>query len=226
MNIAILLPTIYRKDGLKRTLESLFATTQGYELFYEVSVIVAREYDDYDALEICKSYNGKVISVICEKEKQGPAYAWNTALKHAQFFDGYFLASDDIEFVDDWLDEVLRVQAIANKGLIGVNDGTGKYERAGFCTHYFLTRDFILNHNGGVVCCPHYFADFTDVEIIERAKKVNQFVYAEHARIFHHWREVDDEAYKRGDSRRAEAKEIYLRRKALGFPDDYEAIIK
>jgi glycosyltransferase involved in cell wall biosynthesis len=207
---------------LQRTLESLFDITSNYEL----AVIVAHEKDDDGAIDVCKLYDGKVISVNCEKEKQGPAYAWNTALKHAQFYDGYFLASDDIEFTDGWLDEVLRVQAITNKGLIGVNDGTGKFERAGFCTHYFITRDFIRNHNGGVVCCPHYFADFTDVEIIDRARVVNEFAYAEHARIFHHWREIDDEAYKRGDERRTEARGIYLRRKALGFPDDFERIIK
>ena len=74
--------------------------------------------------------------------------------------------------------------------------------------------------------CPHYFADFSDVEIIERAKKVNEFAYAENARIIHHWREIDDEAYKRGDDRRTEARGIYLRRKANNFPNDYERIIE
>lgn len=222
MQIAILLPTIYRKDGLKRTLTTLFDTTEKYDL----SVIVARERDDVEALKVCQTYNGKVISAICEKEKQGPAYAWNTALKHAKYYDAYFLASDDIEFTDGWLNEVLKVYSVANKGLIGVNDSTGKYERAGFCTHYFMTRKFIKEINGGVVCCPHYFADYTDVEIIERAIAYNEFAYAQHARIFHHWRKNDDEAYQRGDERRREAKETYLRRKAKGFPDDYERIMK
>ena len=222
MQIAILLPTIYRKEGLKRALQSLFDTTKEHD----ISVIVAHEWDDNGAVDICKLYNGKVIRAVCEKNKMGPAYAWNTALRSARFYDGYFLASDDIEFMDNWLDEVLKIQAIANKGLIGINDNTGKYERAGFCTHYFLTRDFIIRHNGGVVCCPHYFADFTDVEIIERAKIHNEFAYAEQARVIHHWREIDDEAYKRGDERRSEARGIYLRRKANNFPDDYPPIIK
>ena len=222
MNIAILLPTIHRKEGLKRALESLFDTTKGHD----ISVIVAHEWDDEDAVKVCGLYNGKVIRAVCEKNKMGPAYAWNTALSKAKYYDGYFLASDDIEFMDNWLDEVLKIQAIANKGLVGINDNTGKYERAGFCTHYFLTRDFIIHHNGGVVCCPHYFADFTDVEIIERAKIHNEFAYAEHARVIHHWREIDDEAYKRGDERRTEARGVYLRRKANNFPNDYERIIK
>ena len=222
MNIAILLPTIYRKDGLHRTLTSLFHTTKDYEL----TVVVAHEWDDDDAVKVCSLYNGKVIRAICEKNKQGPAYAWNTALAAAQYHDAYFLASDDIEFTLCWLDEVIKTYNVANKGLIGVNDGTGKYERAGFCTHYFMTRKFIRDVNGGVVCCPHYYADFTDVEVIDRAKKVNQFAYADKARIFHHWREVDDEAYRRGDERRTEARGIYLRRKEKGFINDWEPIIK
>lgn len=225
MNIAVLLPTIYRKDGLHRTLQSLFETTKNYEL----TIVVAHEKDDNDAKSICNIYKMmqyNIIKAVCEKEKQGPAYAWNTALQASQNNDGYFLASDDITFTDGWLDEILKVYAIANKGLIGVNDGTGKYERAGFCTHYFMARSFIRDINGGVVCCPHYLADYCDVEVIERAKKVNQFAYAEHARIFHHWREVDDEAYKRADERRTEARGIFVRRKAEGFKDDYERIIE
>lgn len=222
MNVCILLPTIYRRQGLIRTLESLFNTTQRYD----ISVVVAHEWDDLGAISVCKLWNGRVVRAVCEKNKQGPAYAWNTALRAAQFYDGYFLASDDMEFCDGWLDEIMKVYNIHNKGLIGVNDGTGKYERAKFCTHYFLTRGFIRNTNGGVVCCPHYYADFTDVEVIDRANLSNEFSYAEKAKIIHHWREVDDDAYRRGDERRTEARGIYLRRKALGFPNDYEPIIR
>lgn len=222
MNIAILLPTIYRRQGLVRALESLFATTQNYDL----TVVVAHEWDDGDAVGVCKLWDGRIIRAVCEKNKQGPAYAWNTALRKAQFYDAYFLASDDIEFQERWLDEIIKVYNETGMGLIGVNDGTGKYERAGFCTHYFMTRNFIRNVNGGVVCYPGYFADFCDVEIIERAKVVNEFAYASKSHVIHHWREVDDEAYKRGDERRTEARGIYLRRKEKGFPNDYEAIIK
>lgn len=218
----MLLPTIYRRQGLIRSLESLFSTTERYDL----SVVVAHEWDDYGAVEVCKTHDGRVRRAVCEKNQQGPAYAWNSALKVAQFYDAYFLASDDIEFCDGWLDEIMRVYNKTQKGLIGVNDGTGKYERAGFCTHYFMTRPFIRNVNGGVACCPHYYADFTDVEIIERAESCNEFAYAAQSRIVHHWREEDDEAYRRGDARRMQAREIYLARKAKGFPDDYEAIIK
>lgn len=222
MNLAILLPTIYRKEGLQRSLKSLFETTKNYDL----TVVIAREWDDYSAIDTCKLYNGKVIQAVCRQNKMGPAYAWNTALQAAQFFDGYFTASDDIEFIDGWLDEILKIQKATGKGLIGVNDGTGKYERAKFCTHYFLTRNFIRNHNGGVVYCPHYYTDFCDVEIIERANKVDEFAYAPESKIIHHWKEINDEAYRRGESRRNEAKKIYEDRKSKGFPNDYPSIIK
>lgn len=216
MNVCVLLPTIYRPDGLRRALSTLETSL--------VETIIICEKDDEEAKQIALDYMCRFCTT--EKSLQGPAYAWNTGLKHAQFHDAYFLASDDIEFVPGWLHEIQKIYETTQAGLIGVNDGTGKYERAGFCTHYFMTRNFIRNVNGGVVCCPHYFADFTDVEIIERAKKVNQFAYAAEAKVIHHWREIDDEAYRRGDTRRAEAKKIYLERKAQGFPDNYKAIIK
>jgi hypothetical protein len=76
-----------------------------------------------------------------------------------------------------------------------------------------------------VAACPHYFADFTDVEIVERGKRAGCFAYAAEARILHHWREVDDEAYRRGEGRRKAAKQVHLLRKMAGYPDDYERII-
>jgi hypothetical protein len=44
--------------------------------------------------------------------------------------------------------------------------------------------------------------------------------------LIHHWREVEDEAYKRADARRADAKTIFLNREVNGFPDDFEPIAK
>jgi hypothetical protein len=169
-----------------------------------------------------------VKSVICEKPLQGPAYAWNTGLKHTQFYDAYFLASDDTEFIPGWYGEVTKVlkEKLNYSGVVGVNDGTGKYERAGFATQFLITRDFIVEHNGGVVACPHYYCDFVDVELTERAKAVNKFAYADKSMVIHHWREHDDMGYRKADDKRSEMRGVYLRRKANNFPDDYERIIK
>ena len=216
MNIAILLPTIYRPDGLKRTLASLSTTL--------ADVIVISEQDDYQATNIALNYMCRICRT--DKPYQGPAYAWNTGLKHAQFYDAYVLANDDDEYCPNWLPEVLKVYNETKCGLIGLNDLSGKYERVGYCTHYFKTRDFIINYNGGVVACPHYACDFTDVEVYERGKRNNQFAYAEKAMVKHHWREIEDEGYALADQRRKEARDKFVERKMNNFPDDYKAIIK
>jgi len=88
-----------------------------------------------------------------------------------------------------------------------------------------MTRDFIIEHNGGVVACPHYLCDFTDLEANARANRAGKFAYSPNSLVPHHWRNVDDEAYRRADKRRAAARDVFTARKALGFPDDYERIL-
>jgi glycosyltransferase involved in cell wall biosynthesis len=224
MNIAILIPTLYRPDGLKRVIESL----KDYYIV-NTDIYIAREFDDFEAYNIC--FHRGIKSSICLKQHRGPAYAWNVALQRAEEhckYDAYFLGSDDIEFTPNWLEECLYVlnHDLDGSGLVGVNDCSGKYERAGFATQYLMTRDFIVQYNGGVAACPHYLCDFTDVEACERAKKVNRFAYAPKSIVKHHWRVVDDEGYKRADTRRAEAMKVFMMRKVQNYPDDYEAIVK
>jgi GT2 family glycosyltransferase len=217
ISIAVIIPTIYRPDGLRRVLSSLMTS--------DVTPIVIMERDDKEAVEICLDYLVRFRSV--DKPLQGPAYAWNTGLKHFQFYDAYFLGSDDIVFEEGWLSVTLGVlkSQLNGSGLVGVNDGTGKFERTGWATQYLMTKDFIIEENGGVLACPHYLCDFTDVEACLRAQRVNKFAYASEAKVTHHWREVDDEAYKRADGKRKAMKVLFEKRKEMGFPDDYERII-
>jgi GT2 family glycosyltransferase len=220
-NIAVLIPTIFRPEGLERVINSLSQDN--------VDIYVAREFDDFTAYNICAKHNIK--SIICVKPNRGPAYAWNVALQRAEGqskYYAYFLGSDDIVFEHGWLEESLIVldKQLHRSGLVGVNDGTGKFERAGFATQYLMTRDFIVKENGGVAACPHYLADFVDVESCERAKRANKFAYASKAIVRHLWRQVDDIAYQRADGRRVRMRELYLQRLSKNFPNDFEVIIK
>jgi len=218
-SVAVLLPTIYRPDGLKRTLLSLQTTSP------KADIIVASEYDDLSAVDMCEKY--KVKRIDCPKQRAGPAHAWNTALSAAPDYDIYVLAADDLEFKPGWLEHALQVLegSLNGSGLVGFNDETGKFERAGFATHYMMTRDFIIDHNGGVAACPHYLCDFTDVEANARATRAGKFSYSPNSLVPHHWRRVDDEAYRRADKRRSKAREVFIKRKVAGFPDDYERIL-
>lgn len=231
MNLAILLPTYHRPEGLRRVLLSL-ANTASY-----CDVYIAREFNDFIAYDMKHEFKDvlNLHSRVCEKENQGPAYAWNMALQHAENvennkkYDAYFLASDDMEFLPEWYEylEVYLSTRIPQKyELVGVNEGQGKFDRTGWTPFYAMTRDFIVNHNGGVAACPHYKADFVDVEACERAKRDNVFGYCEQAKVIHHWREIDDEGYKKADPLRKEMKLLYEQRKANGFPNDYLPVIE
>lgn len=228
MRTAILLPTIYRPSGLLRVLDSIFYTVQNHVLEEsdKTEIVIACEDDDKEVW----IWSPDINIAVCKEKMKGPAYAWNTALQWLEdrnkTYDLYVLASDDIEFLSGWLEQVIKVQQETNRGLIGLNDNSGKYERAGFCTHYAMTREFIKKYNGGVVACPHYSADFTDREIIDRADLVDQFAYAKEANIIHYHRKQDDLGYKKADDQRQAMRELYLKRKRDNFPNDYPAIIK
>jgi len=223
MSLAILLPTIYRKEGLIRTIRSIKKTTQ----FHDYDIFIICEKDDTEAMFISQNEE-HCYCTTCPKELQGPAYAWNVGLAYSETikqYDLYFLANDDDVFCDYWLDNAEKYIK-RGYGLVGVNDKSGKFERAGFATHFLMTRDFVIDHNGGVVACPHYPVDFVDLELTMRGNNAGEFVYASEAVVKHLWRQTEDEAYKRADTRRKEARLIYLNRVKNNFPNDWKPIIK
>jgi len=224
MRIAILTPTIYRPAGLHKSLSSLRDTTSHID---NVDIVIAAEKDDDEARHIADKYDA--IFTVCEEPLQGCAYAWNQAMKAALDYDAYFTGSDDIEYINGWLDEVLRVLAeppLNGSGFVGINDA--RKDARKFCaTHYLMTRDFIIEHNGGVMAAPFYFANWTDMEADRRARKAGKWAWAEKAVVKHLWRgPYGDTAYTRAYEARAEAKLVYEDRLKRGFPDDFEPIIK
>lgn len=224
MKTAVLIPTLFRPGGLRRVLYSLQMTAPGC-----IPVVIA-EPKDYKACKIAVEF--KSLLVICSKEKQGPAYAWNEGLKFAPDYDAYFLGSDDIEFTHGWYNEVryLLREELHDSGVIGCNDDFKDIERIKMNriqpTQIFMTRDFIMYHNGGVAACPHYRHEGPDYEICLRARKINKFAFAENAIVIHHWRKVDDSGYKEADKYRSKDKVLLRQRQEKDFPDDFEPIIK
>jgi len=224
MKTAVLVPTIYRPEGLHRVLSSLRKNTQEND----IDIVVISEWDDVKAKMIANSYNALYIT--CPDELQGPGYAWNIGLAFAEYtkkYDNYFLGSDDMEFCKDWLNEALQVlvEKLPSGGVVGVNEQQGKYQRAGFCPFYLMTRDFIRDHNGGIAAYP-YPADFTDTETCIRAKRINKFAYAPNSKVNHHWRETMDKGYKKAIGKQSEAKKMYEKRYKNDFPDDQKRIIE
>jgi hypothetical protein len=219
MRIAVLIPTIYRPAGLKRTLVTLQATAP------ECIAVVAAEKDDVEGQKMAERYGA--IFTTCPEPLRGGAYAWNQALKAAPDFDAYFLGSDDIEFTPGWLEEVLRVlnDELCGSGFVGINDN--RKNAKSFCaTHYLMTRDFIIQYNGGVAAAPFYFCDWTDMEADRRARRANKWAWADKAIVRHIWMgPAGDAAYQRAAARRKDVRPIYEDRERRGYPDDFEPII-
>lgn len=210
MRIAALIPTLYRPEGLRRVLQSLTDTAP------EVNAVIAREWDDFTAQKIGDAFGATV--TVCELERAGCAYAWNTALKGALNYDAYIIASDDMEFLPNWLETVWKyLGRLERSGLVGMN---ADWKKSDYSFFYLMTRDFIVEHHGGVAAVPVYRYWGVDTEACERAMAVGKYIKTE-ARVCVHHRD------KKGlplDMRK-EVKAIYNARKAAGFPDDFERIL-
>lgn len=221
LNTVVLVPTIHRPDGLRRTLQTLKDTCN-------LPASVAADPGDLQAQEIAKEF-GAIFSW-CDKPKLGGANAWNQAMKAAPNYDGYFLGSDDIIFMPNWWDEVLKeLEKLGGDGLVGINDGRwGKEKVYRMCaTHYLVTRKFIIEHNGGVAASPFYRCDYTDMEANARARKAGKWAWAEDALVKHDWRgPMGDDGYRHATAFRERAKTVYKEREAAGFPDNFPPIIK
>lgn len=207
MNIAALVPTICRPTGLRLALQSLKDTAP------HIRPVVAYERDDYAAMLILDEYDA--IPAMCVLPKQGCAYAWNTALKAAPDFDAYLIASDDVEFLPGWW-EAAKVGLDAGYGFVGLYAAFRKFWYSIF---YIMTRDFIVQHHGGVAAVPHYKVWGVDTEACDRAMAAGQYYKTQQQCVVHHHAGLPSEEQRR------ETKRIYNARRAAGFPDDFERIL-
>ena len=205
MRIAILIPTYFRPAGLRRLLQSLRNTAP------EIYPVVVAEPGDEQASVIANSF-GAIFAYCPPPHKSGPK--WNFALSIASNFDAYILGSDDTYYLPGWYEEMVKsLEENDNSGLFALNDGTS-------CQHYLMTRDFMVEHHGGVMAVPHYSGWSLDIEAVERASRVGKYFFVEKARLVHDWH---------GSATRIKCnrdKAIFEARKAVGFPDDFESIIE
>lgn len=214
MNIAALLPTLHRPEGLCRVIQSLRDTAPS------VHIVVAADTDDNEAHAIAREF--RVQLTLCPRRRRGCAYAWNTALAAYPNADAYVLASDDVTFLPGWLEATLaKLDEIGGSGLVGL-----KSKPLGIQTlsaFYLMTRDFIVNHHGGVAAVPHYTAWFVDAEACGRAQKAKCYTKTEQVFVRH-----DRPMDKTSDLTRSRIeanKQLYQERKRQGWPDDFERII-
>ena len=102
-------------------------------------------------------------------------------------------------------------------------------QRGTWATHYAMTRDYLIEHNGGVLVCPAYHHQYIDVEACARAIRAGEYVAG--AAIIEHRHPANktaewDSTYMEGCQRWAAADGIInAQRVRAGYPDDFEAAI-
>lgn len=205
MNIAILIPTFFRHKGLRRALQTLNDTA------HDVHSVVITEPDDWKASLTAEEF--RVQSVACPAARRGSGQAWNLGLATAPGFDAYILGSDDCYYLPGWYEGLTDCMKLnGNSGLFGLNDGTG-------IQHFCMTRDFIIDYNGGVMVMPYYRGWYQDFEACERARRAGKYFFAEGAKIVHAWRGSATRNYAKL------GKILYEQRLAEGFPDNYPPVL-
>ena len=112
--------------------------------------------------------------------------------------------------------------------MVGFNDG--HWDGGELSTHYLMSRRFIVEVLGGVIAWECYHHSFNDVEMCERARNAARYRWAEGARVYHsHWLFGDrpqDETDQRNLPLHGESQQVFMDRRAAGFPNDYAPVIR
>lgn len=206
MNIAIIVPTFFRLHGLRRALQTLQDTAPA------VHPIVVREKDDAEAEIIARQFDASIVT--CPLSRRGSVPAWNLGLATEPNHDAYILGADDCYYLPGWYEALVQcVEENGGSGLFALNDGTD-------IQHYMMTRDFIIEHHGGVMAVPHYSGWSLDFEACARAERAGLRFFAREAHIVHDWHGSASKISFKND------RETFYLREADGFPDDFDAIVQ
>ena len=223
--VCILLPTCNRESLLRRALDSVKATAP------KCPIVVATDPFDEPARARARKYANVTITV-CAEDHQGCSAAWNTALAAAPDDALAFVsAADDLIFRPGWLKHSLQtLHEMGDSGLVGFEDERVRYKSENFwaSTHYIMTRDFIIEHLGGVFAPPVYRGDYCDWEVCSIAKRAGKYRRCNLAHAKHDWHggENGDDTYRRAFAHWQECEQTFIDRLRHGFPITWNPILK
>lgn len=105
-----------------------------------------------------------------------------------------FQAADDVEFTSGWDEAVLRVADETGAGVVGTNDAANPLCKKGLhSTHTLIRRSYIEDPGAswdgpGTVFSEAYDHQYVDNELVELAKRRDQWAFAHDALVKHrHW---------------------------------------
>lgn len=220
--ISMMLATKGRTAQAMRCIDRLFETTDGFNT--ELFIMSHPEPETMDAVKLLpKNKNIQVHYV-----DMRPIGCYNLAASMSKG-DYLFLFDDDAWFYDNWLANAMKV-------FDNLPDGNGYVKIQSNNTGYWaeraiLSRQFAIDHLGGVLCIPKYISQYEDVERSDRAIRAGLFFQAADSFIEHrHWvygKAEKDATYLEGGIKHVTSDHnTYASRKRAGFPNDYEAILK
>ena len=220
---AILLPSLNRPEKVVRCVNSLRGTTD----WRRVDIKVMLDLED-KASE--RALSGMPVEVVFTTNRKGSIAAWNEMLGLFNNYSAYVAAADDLVFHQGWYAATMRtLQLLGGDGMVGFNDLHYDGDKE-WSTHWLGTRDFLINHNGGVIYAPHYGSWWCDPEVNDRARAVGKYIWAKDAVVEHvhpDWGKATvDQTYTEATKYHAKDTETYKTRKANGFPDDFPPVLK
>lgn len=219
--ISVIIPSMGRAAQLRECLQQLIKSLDGIE--HEIIVVIDKDMESVLAVQDLP------IVLLFREEKAGALTAWNVGLRASQFRrpdDLFVLGADDLVFNPGWAEEVMRMAAYGD--YIGLTYYENN-DRDKWPTHYAVTRHFMLDHLNGSLAMACYHHNCTDLESWQRA--VSAGGYVEGRQIVQHKHPaygtaVWDETYRNGcGAHQGVDMELYRKRQAEGFPDDWEAAI-
>jgi len=230
--ISVIMPTTGRAQRALACVELLLTTTREWPI--EVVAPVDVDEESRDMLgDFLAGYGGSNLArwrvPFCE-EYQGQPRAWNAGLKESKG-EYVVFAADDLRWTAGWLDAAMGCMATLPEGggLVGFNDLHRTFTMKKESTHYLASRRFIVRHLNGCIGFPYYSGACNDSEACGRARNAGLYVpcYAAVVEHVHHEyalreRDATDDLWF-GD-RRPSLRELG-RRRALGFPNDFEPAI-
>jgi glycosyltransferase involved in cell wall biosynthesis len=227
MKFSVILPTRGRPDQAVSCVERLFETTVNHDV--ECVVVVDEDDATVSAFESSMGLRGRRVRVIHQEKRSGPVVAMNLGLKHTRpDADAYITGADDLWWGTGWLDEALKgLGQIGGDGLVGFND-TVRDDGDKFSTHYLMTRNFMIEHHGGVMLIPHYKSYYTDPESGERARRAGKYIWCQDSIVKHrhpwHGEAPMDETYRMGSKNHDFDLQTFRYRTRHGFPDNFDPI--
>lgn len=221
--ISVILPTCKRPESLRKMLDSLVATTNGYEV-----EIIALIDDDPESVWIASDYDC-ILSY--SKQRRSVLSLWNKGLQMSRG-DLIHPAMDDLIYHENWLKYGLEShrEKLGGCGVVGFNDMAYDGNKQ-VATQFMFDRNYCKDYMGGVIAPPVYKYLWIDVEINERAKLANKFFWdsravVEHAHSAHGKRPYDaHDQWKDESGLYASDGAIYRERKAQGFPVTWISLI-